>query len=241
MSPFNGQPVMNSLALRGDAATVLPVDAIQEFNQQFNGKAEYGWRAGGTTNIGLKSGTNTIHGTAYGFFRRDALDARNYFNKDTQPKVNTNLNQFGATFGGPIKKDKLFFFGGYEQQRLNVGDSSAATVAFTDPAMIANFPACINTPDGCSPILNSLAGAGIPDTINHLLPACLGLPAASRSPQSLALAGLNPHCTPSPSYPNATTGSQWFVPHGGSDHGATANPAFGINAYFANSQSEVRT
>src|SRR5262245_64145106 len=94
MSPFNGQPVMNSLALRGDAATVLPVDAIQEFNQQFNGKAEYGWRAGGTTNIGLKSGTNAIHGTAYSFFRRDAWDARNFFNKDTQPKVNTNLNQF---------------------------------------------------------------------------------------------------------------------------------------------------
>ena len=63
MSPFNGQPVMNSLALRGDAATVLPVDAIQEFNQQFNGKAEYGWRAGGTTNITgtLTSANNTTY------------------------------------------------------------------------------------------------------------------------------------------------------------------------------------
>src|SRR6266850_1967666 len=241
MSPFNGQPVMNSLALRGDAATVLPVDAIQEFNQQFNGKAEYGGRAGGTTNIGLKSGTNAIHGTAYSFFRRDAWDARNYFNTDTQPKVNTNLNQFGGTLGGPIKTDKLFFFLGYEQQRLTVGDSSAATVAFTDPAMIANFPACINASGGCSPITNSVASARTPDASNHLLLACLGLPAASRSPQSLALAGLNPNCTPGPTYPNATTGSQWFVPHGGDDHGATANPAFGINAYFANSQSIVRT
>jgi Carboxypeptidase regulatory-like domain/TonB dependent receptor len=241
MSPFNGQPVMNSLALRGDAATVLPVDAIQEFNQQFNGKAEYGWRAGGTTNIGLKSGTNAIHGTAYSFFRRDAWDARNYFNKDTLPKVNTNLNQFGGTLGGPIKKDKLFVFLGYEQQRLNVGDSSAATVAFTDPAMIANFPACINAAEGCSPIPNSVAGARTPDASNHLILACLGLAAASRSPQSLLLAGLNPNCTPNPNYPTATTGAQWFVPHGGNDHGATSNPAFGINAYFANSQSEVRT
>src|SRR5437867_7503987 len=198
MSPFNGQPVMNSLALRGDAATVLPVDAIQEFNQQFNGKAEYGWRAGGTTNIGLKSGTNALHGTAYGFFRRENWDARNYFNKDTTPKVNTDLNQFGGTLGGPIKKDKLFFFLGYEQQRLNVGDSSAATVAFTDPAMIANFPACITAAGGCNPITNSVAGARTPDASNHLLLACLGLPAASRSPQSLALAGLNPNCTPGP-------------------------------------------
>jgi len=220
MSPFNGQPVMNSLALRGDAATVLPVDAIQEFNQQFNGKAEYGWRAGGTTNIGLKSGTNTIHGTAYSFFRRDAWDARNYFNKDTQPKVNANLNQFGGTLGGPIKKDKLFVFLGYEQQRLNVGDSSAATVTFTDPAMIANFPACVNAPEGCSPITNSVAGARTPDASNHLILACLGLPPAGRSPQSRSLVSLDPNCNPLATYPNSLAGASWFVPHGGNDHGA---------------------
>ena len=120
MSPFNGQPIMNALALRGDAATLLPVDAIQEFNQQFNNKAEYGFRPGGAVNIGLKSGTNAFHGTGYAFFRRDAMDARNYFS----PKLNTNLNQYGATFGGPIKKDKLFFFIGYEGQRVDQGDSA---------------------------------------------------------------------------------------------------------------------
>src|SRR2546422_8937408 len=86
-------------ALRGDAATVLPVDAIQEFNQQFNGKAEYGGRAGGTTKNGVKLGTNALHGTAYGFFPREKWDARNYFNKDTQAKGNTGLNHFGATPG----------------------------------------------------------------------------------------------------------------------------------------------
>src|SRR5439155_89205 len=118
---------------------------------------------------------------------------------------------------------------------------SAATVAFTDPAMIANFPACINAAGGCNPIPNSVAAARAPDASNHLILACLGLPAASRSPQSLALAGLNANCTPTSSYPNAASGATWFVPHGGNDHGATANPAFGINAYFANSQSEVRS
>jgi Carboxypeptidase regulatory-like domain len=240
MSPFNGQPVMNSIALRGDAATLLPVDAIQEFSTQQNTKAEYGWKAGGTINIGLKSGTNEWHGTGYGFFRRDALDARNYFNKSDQPKVNAALNQYGLTLGAPIKKDKLFFFFGFEQQRVNVGDPSAANVPFTDPAMIANFPNCITAAGGCSPIPNTVAGARTPDASNHMILACLGLPAASRSPQSLALAGLNPNCTPGANYPKATSGATWFVPHGGNDHGATANPAFGMTSYFANSQSVVR-
>src|SRR6266704_2401221 len=182
MARFNGQLVMDSLALRGDAATVLPVDAIQEFNTQQNTKAEYGWKAGGTINIGLKSGTNTLHGTAYSFFRRDGLDARNFFNKADQPKVNTNLNQFGATVGGPIKKDRLFFFLGYEQQLLDVGDSSAASVPFTDPAMIASFPTCVTAPGGCSPIANSVAGARTPDAQQPHDPSVLGF--APGKPQS---------------------------------------------------------
>src|SRR5262245_45356047 len=136
MSPFNGQPVMNSLALRGDAATLLPVDTIQEFNQQFNGKAEYSYRGGGSVNIGLKSGTNAIHGTGYAFFRREELDAHNYFVPASADKTNVNLNQFGATIGGPIKKDRLFYFLGYEQQLLNVGDPARATTPFTDPGML---------------------------------------------------------------------------------------------------------
>jgi hypothetical protein len=141
MNSFNGQPVMNALALRGDAATLLPVDAIQEFNQQFNSKAEYGFRPGGAVNIGLKSGTNAIHGTAYTFFRRDAMDAKNYFS----PKVNTNLNQYGGTVGGPIIQDKMFFFLGFEQQRVDVGDSARSTTPFTDTTLITGpggFPGC---------------------------------------------------------------------------------------------------
>ncbi len=244
MSPFNGQPVMNSLALRGDAATLLPVDAIQEFNIQQNTKAEYGQRAGGTTNIGLKSGTNAFHGTAYSFFRNDALDARNYFNFASQPKVNIDMQQFGGTFGGPIKKDKFFFSLGYEQQRLRVGDPSAATVPFTDPAML-NCTGKGTASFNCTPIPNSVAGARTPDASNHLILACLGLknappPNNQLSPQSLALVGLDANCNPGPTYPNAVTGASWLVPHGGNDHGATADPAFGINSYFANSQSQVR-
>jgi hypothetical protein len=245
MSPFNGQPVMNSLALQGDAATVLPIDAIQDFNVQQNTKAEYGQRAGNTTNIGLKSGTNSLHGTAYSFFRNDALDARNYFNfASTQSKTNINMQQFGATVGGPIKKDKLFFFAGYEQQLLTVGNPAAATVPFTDPAML-NCSGAGTASFACTPIVNSVAGARTPDASNHLILACLGVknavaPNNQLSAQSLSLVGLDANCNPGPNYLKSSTGASWLVPHGGNDHGATANTAFAVNSYFANSQSNVR-
>ena len=237
MSPFNGQPIMNALALRGDAATLLPVDAIQEFNQQFNNKAEYGFRPGGAVNIGLKSGTNAFHGTGYAFFRRDAMDARNYFS----PKLNTNLNQYGGTFGGPIKKDKLFFFVGYEGQRVDQGDSARSDTPFTDTALLTGpggFPNCLST-RSCTGVVGAIPGNRTVDATNHLILACQGLAPANRSPQSLKLAGLNPaDCSPASTYPNATTGASWFVPHGANDHGLTAIDP--ITSYYSRLQSEVR-
>ena len=78
--PFSGQSIINGAGIAGDSATILPVDAIQEFNVIQNPPAEYGWKPGTMVNVGLKSGTNSLHGTAYGFGRTTALDARNYFN-----------------------------------------------------------------------------------------------------------------------------------------------------------------
>src|SRR5579862_4297856 len=100
----------------------LPIDAIQEFNLIENPPAEYGWKPGAIVNVGLKSGTNTLHGTAFAFGRDTPLDARNLFNTSDQVKQPRNLEQFGTTVGGPIIKDKLFFFGGYEGQRYTVGN-----------------------------------------------------------------------------------------------------------------------
>ena len=77
--PFSGQSIINGAGIAGDSATILPVDAIQEFNVIQNPPAEYGWKPGTMVNVGLKSGTNTLHGTAYGFGRTTALDARNYY------------------------------------------------------------------------------------------------------------------------------------------------------------------
>jgi outer membrane receptor protein involved in Fe transport len=129
--PFSALSVINAPGLVGDAVTVIPIDAIQEFNTQINPKAEYGWKPGVTVTVGLKSGTNAIHGTAYAFGRSDRFDARNYFNPAPQPKTPLDFQQFGATGGGPIIKDKLFYFVGYEGQRYTVGNSFVVTVPTT--------------------------------------------------------------------------------------------------------------
>src|SRR5271156_6117548 len=135
--PFSGQSIINGAGIAGDSATILPIDAIQEFNLQQNPRAEYGWKPGTIVNVGLKSGPNELHGTAYGFFRTTDLDARNYYDPVGTEKAPTNLKQFGATAGGPIKKDKLFYFGAYEGQRYTVGNvgqiATPATVGLGAP------------------------------------------------------------------------------------------------------------
>jgi len=130
---FMGLSVTNAAAVAGDAATLLPIDAIQEFNTQVNPKAEFGWKPGAITSVGIKSGTNTLHGTAYGFGRTDSFDARNYFNPVGTPKTPVELEQFGGTVGGRIIPDKLFFFGGYEGQRYTVGNAIPVSVPTTVP------------------------------------------------------------------------------------------------------------
>jgi hypothetical protein len=120
---FMGLSVTNAAAVAGDAATLLPIDAIQEFNVQENPKAEFGWKPGAITSVGLKSGTNDIHGSAYGFGRADSFDARNYFNQAGTPKTPVELEQYGGSAGGHIIRDKLFYFGAYEGQLYTVGNS----------------------------------------------------------------------------------------------------------------------
>src|SRR5215469_13800807 len=83
-----------------DESVILTLDAVQEFNLVENPKAEYGWRPGAQVNIGLKSGTNSLHGTAFALGRDTALDTRNPFASSKAP---TQFENFGATFGGPIR------------------------------------------------------------------------------------------------------------------------------------------
>ena len=117
--------------LNGTAYVVRPpVDAIQEFKVQTNNySAEAGRSAGAILNATIKSGTNQFHGTAWEFLRNDALDAANFFeNSGGIPKGEYRQNQFGALLGGPIIKDKTFFFIDYEGLQIRQAIPSVNTV-----------------------------------------------------------------------------------------------------------------
>jgi hypothetical protein len=181
--PYSGQAIVNGAGIAGDSATILPIDAIQEFNLQQNPPAEYGWKPGAVVNVGLKSGTNHMHGTAFIFGRDGAMDARNYFNADPASKLPRTLEQFGGSFGGALVKDKAFFFGAYEGQRYNVGNSFGGV---TSPMTVPN-----TTPGGngtCSFGFPGDCADSIPDAIHdlQLAPAGSGVIV---SPASLLISG----------------------------------------------------
>ena len=119
---YYGEGVANEAGIEGTPASFLPLDAIQEFNTQESPTADYGVKPGVVMNIGIKSGTNDIHGSAYYFTRNSAFDARNYFNPAPQPVSALIMHEFGVSFGGPIKKDKWFYFVNYEGIRDKVGN-----------------------------------------------------------------------------------------------------------------------
>lgn len=106
---------------------VMPsVEALQEFKVQTDSYgAEFGRANGAIINASIKSGTNGAHGAVYEFLRNDKLDARNFFDVSRPPY---RQNQFGATFGGPIRRDKLFVFGDYEGLRVRQGQTLTALV-----------------------------------------------------------------------------------------------------------------
>ncbi|MGB2628414.1 MAG: TonB-dependent receptor, partial [Candidatus Acidiferrum sp.] len=166
--PFSGQSIINGAGIAGDSATILPIDAIQEFNVVQSPPAEYGWKPGANIDVGLKAGTNILHGTAYGFFRTTALDARNFYNTvDSGAKTPRNLKQLGTTLGGPIIKDKLFFFGAYEGQWYTVGNSGLLTTPATVGLPTPSTPTCtfITSGDCANSIVNAIQdvqAAGMP-------------------------------------------------------------------------------
>jgi hypothetical protein len=143
----------NNELTAGGIAVVPSIDAIQEFKVlTYNYSAQYGTRAGPTVLLNTKSGSNTLHGSLFEFFRNTVLDAPSYF---AASKEKFNLNQFGGSIGGPIKRDKTFFFFDYQGTRKRQGIpflGDVPTVAmrngdFTGGAQLYNPYSTHPTPD----------------------------------------------------------------------------------------------
>jgi len=116
---------------KNNGTSIIPnLDAISEFRIITNNfDAEYGNFSGGQVNVATKSGTNSLHGSAFEFFRNTDLNARNFFNPAASgPKGAFHQNQYGGTLGGPVKKDKIFFFVDYQGTQQTVGSTVNTTV-----------------------------------------------------------------------------------------------------------------
>ncbi len=168
-----GWTVVNAPTPITEAGSVLPIDAIQEFNLEQNPKAEFGWKPGEVVNVGIKSGTNSLHGTAYAFGRDSSWDARNFFNPIGQNKLPLTLENFGATVGGPIFRDKLFFFAAYEGRRDLIGNIFGVSIPETTSQPGAPTTACATGGDCANSIPDAskaLIAAGItPSTVSTKL------------------------------------------------------------------------
>lgn len=126
------------------------VDAIQEFNMiTNNAPAEFGNFEGGVINTTIKSGTNSIHGDAFEFIRNDKLNANNWGRNYLHlAKPGVRWNMFGGTIGGPIKKDKLFYFGDFQGQRFDNPPVGSLITLFTPAERQGDFSAFLNPPTG---------------------------------------------------------------------------------------------
>src|SRR5271155_529692 len=179
--PYSGQAIINGAGIAGDSATILPIDSIQEFNVEENAPAEFGWKPGAVVNVGLKSGTNQIHGTAFAFGRDGVMDARNFFNTVPNPKLPRTLEQYGGSVGGPIIKDKVFFFAAYEGQMYDVGNSYGGV---TSPSMVSMPPA-----GNCIFLTTGDCANSIPDVVADLQAGGIAVSPASLKVAGCALSG----------------------------------------------------
>jgi outer membrane receptor protein involved in Fe transport len=147
---YYGGIAMGETGVVGLIATVVPSDAIQEFTVQQTPGAEFGVKGGAAINIVMKSGTNELHGSGHYFRHDDWMDAKNYFTEKAGGEKNPLKNQqYGATLGGPIQKDRTFFFAYFEGQRIEVGTP---------------YRAFVPTPDQVSAARARIAAAGLATT-----------------------------------------------------------------------------
>ena len=159
---FRNDPAINQAGVFGDPATILPIDAVAELRVLSNYEAEYGRNSGAIVNIVTKSGTNRFHGSALEYYRSGAMGARNYFNIASQPKNPFTNNQFGGSLGGPIVKDKLFFFINYEGQRESGAQAGLSCVPDANAITAAEAQAAANGIPLSQPMLTLLSSHAWP-------------------------------------------------------------------------------
>ena len=135
---YYGESSLGQAAISGTAAALIPLEGIEEFNVQSNPGVEFGVKGGSVINIGLKSGTNQLHGNFFWDRHTDAFDARNGFASSVTP---FRLNQFGGSGGFPIKKDKAFLFLSY--QGFHLKDQFPSQVTLPTKAQIADATECV--------------------------------------------------------------------------------------------------
>ena len=177
----------------GSGRTILvypSVDSIEEFKVERNSYgADSPSASGAQVNLVTKSGTNKFHGSVYEFFRNDKLDANNFFlNQAQKPKAELRSNNFGYTAGGPIKKDKLFFFWSEEWRREVRGVTRLSSVP-TDLERAGNFSAPRSKQNPQQPI-SPFTGQPFP---NDTIPSDCSNPAGCLSPAGLSIMQLFPH------------------------------------------------
>jgi hypothetical protein len=189
-----------------------PPDALQEFKIQTRTySAEFGNSAGAVVNATLKSGTNGYHGDLYEFFRNKVLDANQWINNLTGlPRSGFSQNQFGGTFGGPIKKDKLFFFGDLERFTSRNGDTvqSTAPTPLMTQGNFTELPYALANPQvpgqsGC--YVGNIIQPGCFDPVAQKLMGLVAGTATPNIPSAVALEGIPGSWTGAPNYVFATS------------------------------------
>ena len=186
-----------------NSANIIPVlDSLQEFRVLTNGfDAEYGHFSGALVNVITKSGTNSLHGTAFEFLRNNALDARNYFDP-AGPVGAFHRNQFGGVLGGPILKDRLFFFGDYQGTRESRAYTTPSAMVPTVAERSGNYA------DRAGELTGTVPGTGVPGDFASTLTARLGYAVTAGEPF------YTPGCTSTAvcAFPNAVIPTQAWSP-----------------------------
>src|SRR5271166_257839 len=173
-------PAVNQGGVSGIAGVIMPIDAVEDFSSQTQSNAEAGRNAGGTVNVVIKTGTNQFHGDAY-YYNRNGYYAANspfFIPKPSSPKAPPLTNQnVGGTLGGPIIKDKLFFFIGYEYQTYKLGLTGLSTEP--SAAWVNDALGLLNNAGGQYGAYNPVAYSPLSKTLlANLYPSSIiGLPA----------------------------------------------------------------